>query len=167
MTDEIAFLIGGGAPIPRLAAHVAALNFYKRHPAWAFRDPNSCGLEPIYAVHYNKQASEAQGLPYPYDVGFQRHAWQIHLLTNFAGDEGWVKKSFCEYRKFVFFSDVVRLSGTVVEKFIDTDGEHCVKVETNAINQRGDNVMPGYGIIALPSSDQSFWPLNRRLKKNI
>ena len=166
MSDEIAFLIGGGAPIPRIAAHAAALKFYRRHPAWSFRDPNSCGLEPIYAVHYNREAARAQGLPYQYDVGFQRHAWQIHLLTNFAGDEGWVKKSFCEYRKFVYFSDVVRLKGVVKDKFIDNDGEYCVKIETNAVNQRGEDVMPGYGVIALPSVKNRFSPLDTRLSRN-
>jgi len=55
----------------------------------------------------NREAARAQGLPYQYDVGFQRQAWQIHLLTNFAGDEGWTKKTFSEFRKFVYYSDVV------------------------------------------------------------
>jgi hypothetical protein len=163
MTDEIAFLIGGGAPIPRLTAHAAALNFYRRHPAWAFRDPISCGLEPIYAVHYNREAARAQGLPYQYDVGFQRNAWQIHLLTNYAGDDGWLKKSFCEFRRFVYFSDVVWLKGTITDKFIDDDSECCVKIETTAINQRGEEVMPGYAIVALPSRVHGYSPLDKRL----
>jgi acyl dehydratase len=164
MTDEIAFLIGGGAPIPRIAAHVKALNLYRRHPAWAFRDPASWGLEPIYAVHYNQAAAKAQGLPYQYDVGFQRNAWQIHLLTNFAGDEGWLKKSFCEFRRFVYFSDVVWLKGKITEKFIDENGECCVKVETTTTNQRGEEVMPGYAIVALPSKKHNYEPLGRRLQ---
>lgn len=164
MTDEIAFLIGGGAPIPRLTAHAVALNFYRRHPAWAFRDPASCGLEPIYAVHYNRAAAKAQGLPYQYDVGFQRNAWQIHLLTNFAGDDGWLKKSFCEFRKFVYFSDVVWLKGTITEKFVDEDNDYCVKIETTTTNQRGEEVMPGYAIVALPSKQKGYEPLATRLK---
>lgn len=163
MTDEIAFLIGGGAPIPRLAAHVAALKFYRRHPAWAFRDPASHGLEPIYAVHYNREAARAQGLPYQYDVGYQRNAWQTHLLTNFAGDDGWLKKSFCQFRKFVYFSDVVWLKGTIVDKFVDEDGEYCVKIDTTTVNQRGESVMPGYGIVALPSKKNGYSPLDTRL----
>ncbi len=163
MTDEIAFLIGGGAPIPRLTAHAAALKFYRRHPAWSFRDPASCGLEPIYAVHYNKEAAKAQGLPYQYDVGFQRNAWQIHLITNYTGDEGWLKKSFCEFRRFVYFSDVVWLNGTVTDKFIDEDGECCVKIETTTTNQRGEEVMPGYAVVALPSRKHGYAPLERRL----
>jgi len=165
LTDEIAYLIGGGAPIPRIMAHGLALRFYRRHPKWAFRDPNSCGLEPNYAVHYNKEAARAQGLPYQYDVGYQRHAWQIHLLTNYAGDEGWVKKSSCQYRRFVYFSDVIWLTGKVLDKFIDEEGECCVRIETRAVNQRGEEVMPGYGIVALPSPKQGFAPLDRRLKK--
>jgi acyl dehydratase len=163
MTDEIAFLIGGGAPIPRLTAHVVALKFYRRHPNWAFRDPVSCGLEPIYAVHYNREAARAQGLPYQYDVGFQRNAWQIQLITNFIGDEGWLKRSHCEFRRFVYFSDVVRIKGEIVDKFVDDADECCVKIENHAINQRGEEVMPGYAIVALPSRIHGYSPLDRRL----
>ena len=163
MTDEIAFLIGGGAPIPRLTAHVVALKFYRRHPNWAFRDPVSHGLEPIYAVHYNREAARAQGLPYQYDVGFQRNAWQIQLITNFMGDEGWLKRSHCEFRRFVYFSDVVRIKGEIVDKFVDDADECCVKIETHAINQRGEEVMPGYAIVALPSRIHGYLPLDRRL----
>src|SRR5437763_2215179 len=35
LTDEIAFVAGGGAPIPRIAAHRAALDMYRSHPGWA------------------------------------------------------------------------------------------------------------------------------------
>ena len=164
MTDEIAFLIGGGAPIPRLAANAAAIQLYRRHPNWAFRDPVSCALEPIYAVHYNREAARAQGLPYQYDVGFQRNAWQIQLLTNFAGDEGWVKQSSCEFRRFVYFSDVVWLRGKITEKFVDDANECCVKIETTATNQRGEEVMPGEAIVALPSKVHGYSALDRRLK---
>ena len=163
MTDEIAFLIGGGAPIPRLAANSAALRFYRRHPSWTFRDPVSCALEPIYAVHYNREAARAQGLPYQYDVGYQRHTWQIQLATNWMGDGGWLKRSMCEFRKFVYFSDVIRLHGKIIEKYIDEDGECCVKIETSTINQRGEEVMPGIAVIALPSRTHGTSPLDRRL----
>ncbi len=165
ITDEVAFLIGGGAPIPRITAHRTALSFYRRHPAWVFRDPLSCGLEPIYAVHYNQAAARAQGLTYPYDVGFQRHCWQIHLLTNFAGDEGWVKRSYMELRRFVYLSDVVWLKGTITDKFVDDDGECCVRIQTTTMNQRGEEVMPGFGVVALPSKKLGYDPLERRLGK--
>jgi acyl dehydratase len=164
MTDEIAFLIGGGAPIPRLAAHGVQLRQYRKHPAWAYRDPNTHALEPIYSVHYNKEAAQAQGrLPMPYDVGFQRHSWQIHLLTNWMGDDGWLKRSYAEYRRFVYHSDVVWLKGRITKKYIDSEGEYCVDIETSAINQRGEDVMPGGATIALPSRENKIFPLDKRL----
>jgi len=163
LTDEIAFICGGGAPIPRLAAHGVALRSYRRHPAWAFRDPASYALEPIFAVHYNREAAKAMGLPMQYDVGFQRHCWQIHLLTNWIGDDGWLKKSYGEYRRFVYHSDVVWITGKITEKFIDKEGESCVKIQTSAVNQRGEEVMPGHAVVALPSREQGISPLDRRL----
>ncbi len=149
--DEVAFLAGGGAPIPRLTAHAVALRDYRRHPAWAFRDPVSGALEPIYAVHYNKAAANAMGVPLQYDVGFQRQCWHLHLLSNWMGDHGWIKQAYAEYRRFVYHSDVVRLAGVVTARYVDDSGEHVVDVATTAINQRGEDVMPGRATLALPT----------------
>ena len=165
MTDEIAFVAGGGAPIPRLAAHAAALQNYDRHPAWAFRDPDSGALEPIYAVHYNRNAARAMGLPVQYDVGFQRQCWQLHLLTHWSGDNAWIKHAQAQYRRFVYLGDVVELSGSVSRTYIDDEREHCVDVVTSAFNQRGENVMPGTATVVFPSRAQGAVPLDRRLPK--
>src|SRR5690606_13736177 len=126
LTDEVAFIAGGGTPIPRVKAHAAALQDYAAHPAWSFRDPVTGAQEPIYAVHYNKAAANAMGVAFQYDVGFQRQCWQIHLLTNWCGDNGWVKHVTAEYRGFVYLSDVIDLGGTVVGKSVDESGEHVV-----------------------------------------
>jgi acyl dehydratase len=161
LTDMIAAVVAGLAPA-RLTAHGVSLREYKKKPAWAFRDPISCSLEPIFAVHYNQEAAKAMGLPYPYDVGTQRQCWCVQLLTNWMGDDAWIKRNYAEYRQFVYLSDVVKVSGRVVEKFIDEDGEYCVKIKVNSLNQRGDDVMPGEAIVSLPSRDNNVWPLNRR-----
>jgi len=165
ITDEIAYIIGGGVPIPRITAHEVALATYRKHPAWAFRDPNTHALEPIFAVHYNKQAANAMGLPQAYDVGLQRHCWGVHLITNWMGDYAWLKKSYAEYRKFVFLSDVVRLKGKITKKYIDSEGDYCVEIERHAVNQRGEDVMPGYAIVALPSKNNKTSPLEKYLEK--
>lgn len=165
-TDEVAYIIGGGVPIPRMTAHGIALASYRKHPAWAFRDPNTHALEPIFAVHYNKQAAKAMGVPQAYDVGLQRHCWGIHLITNWMGDHAWLKRSYAEYRKFVYLSDVVWLKGKITKKYIDNEGDCCVEIERHAINQRGDDVMPGYAIVALPSKQNEKCPLDDRLKND-
>lgn len=164
MTDEIAFVAGGGAPIPRLKAHAAALHDYAAHPAWAFRDPTTGALEPIYSVHYNLQAAQAMGVAFQYDVGFQRQCWQIHQLTHWSGDHAWIKQVQTEYRRFVYHSDVIELRGTVTAKRVDDDGEHVVDVVTAAVNQHGEVVMPGWAVVALPTAGQDGSPAGRRAR---
>jgi len=71
------------------------------------------------------------------------------------GDEGWLKKCDCEYRNFVFLSDVVWVRGKVVTKYIDENKEYCVDIETCGFNQRGENTIPGKSTIILPSENQA------------
>lgn len=149
LTDEIAFVASGAAPIPRLAAHGVALKRYRKHPRWAYRDPNTHALEPIYSVHYNDYAARMQGAQIAYDVGIQRTCWQVQSLTNWMGDSGTLKSLHGQYRSHVYLSDVIRLGGRVTSKEI-VDGEARVTVETWAFNQREQNVMPGSALIVLP-----------------
>lgn len=83
------------------------------------------------------------------------------------GDNAWLKRSYAEYRKFVYLSDVVWLKGKVVKKYIDSQGEYCVKIERHAVNQRGEDVMPGYAIVAFPSKNNRTSPLDKRLRKSL
>jgi acyl dehydratase len=151
LTDFIAYVASGAAPIPRIAAHGVALRRYRRHPRWAFRDPGTHALEPVYSVHYNDYAARLQGAQAAYDVGIQRTCWQLHSLTNWMGDAGRVKAANSQYRAHVYLSDVVRLGGRITGKEIDADGDHVVHLETWAYNQREKNVMPGVATIALPT----------------
>jgi acyl dehydratase len=150
LTDEIAYIAAGAAPIPRVAAHRIALKSYRRHPQWAYRDPTTHGLEPVYSVHYNDYAARLQGAQAAYDVGIQRTCWQIHSLTNWMGDDGFLKAANSQYRSHAYLSDVVRLGGRVEAKEIDAEGSHIVLMTTWALNQRGQDVMPGTAVIALP-----------------
>lgn len=151
LTDEIAFVASGAAPIPRIAAHGAGLRKYRKQPKWAFRDPSTHAWEPLYSVHYNEYAARQQGALGAYDVGPQRMAWQVTMLTNWAGDRAFVKRVEDAFKDFVYFSDVVRLGGRVTDKLVDEDGDAVVVLETWAVNQRGKNVMPGSAVVALPS----------------
>jgi acyl dehydratase len=156
LTDEIAYIAAGAAPIPRVSAHGVALRRYRRHPRWAYRDPTTHALEPVYSVHYNDYAARLQGAQAAYDVGIQRTCWQIHSLTNWMGDTGFLKAANSEYRAHVYLSDVVRLGGRIEAKSIDQDGDHVVHLTTWANNQRGQNVMPGNAVIRLPHRTASI-----------
>lgn len=150
LSDFIAFVASGAAPIPRIAAHGVALKRYRKHPKWAFRDPRTSALEPVYSVHYNDYAAQLQGAQIAYDVGIQRTCWQIQSLTNWMGDAGVLKHIHGQYRSHVYLSDVVRLGGRVTGKRIDEAGDAVVEIDTWATNQRGQQVMPGSATIALP-----------------
>ena len=162
-TDMIAYCVGA-APVV-IAAHGAQLRNYQKHPAWAFRDPVDHAWEPVYGVHYLNSAARAAGAIYAYDAGAQRQGFLIHLITNWMGDDGWLKKNYAEYRQFFYHSDVLWLKGKVVKKYTDEDGDYCVDIETSAINQRGVNTMPGYSTVALPSRDNNIWPLAKRVRQ--
>lgn len=155
LTDFIAFIAAGAAPIPRVSAHGIALKRYRKHPNWAFRDPKTHALEPVYSVHYNDYAAKLQGAQIAYDVGIQRTCWQIHSLTNWMGDAGFLKALTCQYRAHVYLSDVVRLGGRIEAKEVDADGDHIVRLTTWAYNQREQNAMPGTAVIALPTRDKA------------
>jgi acyl dehydratase len=163
LTDMIAYTLGA-APV-QVMAHRVSLELYKKHPAWALRDPNTYAWEPVYAVHYNKAVANAVGLPFPYNAGAQSQSWQINLLTSWMGDDGWLKKNYAQYMHFVYLSDAVWFRGTVIRKYIDDDGDYCVDIKTSAVNQRGEDTVPGFATIALPSRDNNVWPLDKRLPK--
>jgi acyl dehydratase len=150
LTDFIAYIAAGAAPVPRISAHGVALRRYRKHPKWAFRDPQTHALEPVYAVHYNDFAAKLQGAQIAYDVGIQRTCWQIQSLTHWIGDAGRVKSLFGQYRAHVYLSDVVRLGARVDAKEVDADGDAVLRLTTWAHNQRGQNVMPGTAVVALP-----------------
>jgi len=160
--DMIAAMVAGLAPA-KIAAHAVALAEYRRKPAWAFRDADSYAQESLLAVHYNVEAARAMGVPYPYDIGTQRQSWYIQHLTNWMGDDGWLKNCYAEYRRFVFLSDVIRFSSRVKKKFIDSDGEACVDIESHTFNQREEDVMPARATIILPSREKNTHPLDSRL----
>jgi len=98
--------------------------------------PGDRCLEPVYGVHYLKSAAKAVGVPFCYDAGAERQSWLLNLLTSWMGDEGWIKRNYAEYRRFVYLSDAVWLTGKVVKKYKDKDGEPVVDIETTAVNQR-------------------------------
>ncbi|MDO8784715.1 MAG: hypothetical protein Q7J12_00715, partial [Syntrophales bacterium] len=161
LTDMVAYCVGA-APVV-IAAHGVQLRNYKAHPAWGFRDAVNFAWEPVYAVHYLNAAAKAAGVPYPYDVGVQRNSWQINFLTNWISDEGWLKSCSAQYRQFVYLSDAIWFRGKITGKYVDENGEYCVDIETHGVNQRGDDTIPGYATVILPSREHKTSPVEKRL----
>jgi acyl dehydratase len=152
-TDMIAWYIGT-APAWQ-PAHAMALRHYRKHPKWAFRNPQLGVLEPNIRVHENMDAARSSGLAAPYDVGIQRHQWLFQALNDWAGDDGFVKECSAQFRGLNYFGDLSTITGTVVEKTVDDDGDSVVHLEMSTTNQIGQNTMPGTAVVALPTREGS------------
>jgi len=137
--------IGGGQ-----GAHGIRRKYMKRHPKWGVKDAQTGTLEPMADVHYESDKSDAIGVPVAYDLGMQRFSWAGHLITNWMGDEGFLKKLNARCILFNVFGDTQFLYGTVSNKWQEGD-EYLVEIDIKTVNQRGEETMPGKATVSLPS----------------
>lgn len=90
------------------------------------------------------------GVPAAYDFGPQRVSWLAHLLTDWMGDDGFLKSLQVRVTRFNLWGDVQFIKGKVLEKFRHGD-DGMVKVEVWAENQRGQVTAEGHAEVVLPS----------------
>jgi len=111
--------------------------------------------------HYEDAFGKSQGTGGTIVHGLLKHAWLIQLVTNWMGDEGFMKKFSCQYRGL----DHPRLmktmnepqegetwlcKGKVTNKYVDGD-EHCLDLEIGVESGKGEITTPGTATVVLPS----------------
>ena len=149
LQDVSAFLVGTG----RSSAHGVLLREAMRHPDHFFRNPEAGGgLEYTGIGHLRDSVAEAVGVPGAYDYGPQRVSWMGTLLTNWMGDDGFLKRLRVECRRFNVYGDTQWCKGKVVRKYLSGDAP-LVDLEIWAENQRGEVTAPGHATVMLPSRD--------------
>ena len=149
LQDMTAFLVGTG----RSSAHGVLLREALRHPNHFFRNPEAGGgLEYTGIGHLRDSVAEAVGVPGAYDYGPQRVSWMGTLVTNWMGDDAFIKRLRVECRRFNVYGDTQYLKGKVIGKHID-NGSPLVDLEIWAENQRGEITAPGQATVLLPSRD--------------
>ena len=110
-------------------------------------------LDTEARVHWDRDLAKRVGNPEAYDWGLQREFWLHHLLTDWAGDDGFVISQSDQIRKFNYIGDFQKLGGKVVNKY-EKDANQLVDVEISAINQRGETTAIAEATIALPSKEK-------------
>ncbi|MBX6378277.1 MAG: MaoC family dehydratase N-terminal domain-containing protein [Clostridia bacterium] len=146
-TSVIAFDQGWGGLY--LRAHRFMVDLLRRHPALGI--PNAQNVpEPPERVHWDNDFARAVGVPMAYDYGPERVSWLSHLLTNWIGDDGFLKRLYAEVRRFNLLGDTTWCKGRVTGKRVE-GGEHLVDVEVWAEDQRGEVTAKGFAVAALPS----------------
>ena len=90
------------------------------------------------------------GMPGGYDIGTQRISWLGHLLANWAGDDGFVRRMAARVLRPNIMGDVSWCRGRVVDKRIE-DGVHLADVELSIENQLGELTASGTATVELPA----------------
>jgi hypothetical protein len=123
----------------------------RRIPRFFHRDPLNIP-DVMQRVHWDTEFAHRAGNPTTYDYGRMRETWLIHLCTDWMGDDAWLWKLDCEFRKFNYVGDTQWLRGVVTRK-ARFDGRPGVEIELAATNQRGEVTTPGHATILLPSRE--------------
>jgi acyl dehydratase len=130
-------------------AHGYWSEYLKRHPAAGL--PNAYGIpEPPEAVHWDSTLARSVGVPEAYDYGPERIAWVATMLTNWIGDDGFLSELHCEVRRFNLVGDTTFCRGRVVEKTAGEREGGALRVNVEALDQRGESTAKGWAKVLLP-----------------
>jgi acyl dehydratase len=149
VTSFVCFTQGWGSLYVK--AHAQAFEMFDNHPALGI--PNDLGVpEPPERVHWDSDLARAVGVPAAYDYGPERVSWLGHLMTNWIGDDGFLKRLNVQVRKHNIVGDLTTCEGTVTRKWQEGD-EHLVEVAVQGRNQRGEQTAVGIAVAVLPKRD--------------
>lgn len=149
-TTAIAYVQGWGGLY--VHAHRYAMDYYRRHPSAGV--VNAQGVpEPPERVHWDSAFAQEVGVPAAYDYGPERVSWMGHLLTNWIGDDGFLKKLWAQVRRHNLIGDTTWCHGQVVDKGI-RHGVAEVEIDLWADNQRGERTVQGHATVVLPRRDE-------------
>jgi len=101
-------------------------------------------------VHWEEEFAHMVGTPGAYDYGPERCSWLMHHLTNWMGDDGFLRKTNCKIRRHNPEGDLLVFTAKVVRTYIE-DGRHLVDIEQEARNQDGELSVIGTGTVELPT----------------
>jgi len=83
------------------------------------------------------------------EINSERIHWTAQLITNWMGDDGFLKKLDLKFPKINILGDITRCYGKVTGKRVQ-DGKRLVGIEVWNINQVGDTVTTGTAEVILP-----------------
>ena len=164
--DLLAFLVGAGdGPLPaNFLGHVDKVPDWSRSHGRAVEyvvKRSEMTVEPevveypspamaLHHTHPDIAGSQEGGIGNPYEFGPQRLCWLTMLLTHWQGDEGFLKRLYCELREINQLGDTTWLKGKVAGKELE-GGEHLVEIECWCENQLGAVTARGHATVVLPS----------------
>jgi acyl dehydratase len=150
VTDIVCWHVGMGMGLYGVAPLRLGAANRRRIPRFFHRDAQNVP-DVMQRVHWDPEFARRSGNPTTFDYGRMRETWLIHLCTDWMGDDAWLWRLDCEFRRFNYVGDTQWLRGTVVRKYLDAGDRPAVDVDLVAENQRGEVTTPGHATILLPS----------------
>lgn len=151
ITDEITFAMGYGGPFTM--ANEIAYKFRRRHPKAATYDLRTNIPEFDERWHFDDQFAIDKGMPAAFDFGPQRMSWMAQVVTNWMGDDGFMRKFSCRLPRLNMLGDTTWCKGQVTDKYVEDD-KHLVKINLWAVNQRGETTTDGWSEVELPTREK-------------
>jgi acyl dehydratase len=150
VTDMICWHVGMGMGLYGVKALRLAARNRQRIPRFFHRDEQNVP-DVMQRVHWDPDFARRSGNPTTFDYGRMRETWLIHLCTDWMGDDAWLWRLDCEFRRFNYVGDTQWLRGTVTRRYLAEGDRPAVDVDLVAENQRGEVTTPGHATILLPS----------------
>ena len=147
ITDMICWYSGGGHSYQ---SHRRAHIQRKRHPADAYVNPETGAQDSAARGHAEAKMAREVGMPGGYDVGPQRISWIGQLMSNWIGDEGFLRRLNVSVRRPNIFGDVSWCRAKVADKRVE-EGAHLVDLEVFVENQLNEITAKGTALVELPS----------------
>jgi acyl dehydratase len=147
VTGFIAYAQGWGGLYIR--ANKLAWQLIDAHPGVGIK--NRFGIPDCpERVHWEEDFALRVGAPGAYDYGPERCSWLTHHMTNWMGDNGFLRRATCKIRRHNPAGDMLFIKGRVKRKFIE-NARHLVEIEQEARNQDEELSVLGSGVVELPS----------------
>jgi acyl dehydratase len=152
ITDMVCWHVGMGMGLYGVRALRLAAKNRTRIPRFFHRDDLNVP-DVMQRVHWDPEFARRSGNPTTFDYGRMRETWLIHLCTDWMGDDAWLWRLDCQFRRFNYVGDTQWLRGTVTRRYLADGGRPAVDLDLVAENQRGEVTTPGHATVLLPSRE--------------
>jgi len=152
VTDMICWHVGMGMGLYGVQPLRLGWKNRQRIPRFYHRD--ELGVPDVMQrVHWDPAYARRAGNPTTFDYGRMRETWLIHLCTDWMGDDAWLWKLDCEFRRFNWVGDTHWMRGRVTRRYLAEGERPAVDLDLWGENQRGEVTTPGHATVLLPSRE--------------
>jgi acyl dehydratase len=151
VTDMVCWHVGVGMGLYGVKA--LRLGYDQRRRVPRFFRPDDLNVPDVQQrVHWDAEWARRAGNPAIYDYGRMRETWLVHLCTDWMGDDAWLWKLDCQFRRFNYVGDTHWMRGRVTRRY-ESEAGPAVDLDVWGENQRGETTTPGHATILLPSRE--------------